>query len=279
MNHRQATRHLGDLLTGELAGDRRDELTAHLERCEECRGWSETYGFLSDALRADREAEHPASEQLAHLAVDAALLTAPEREHLAAHLEECSDCRRELELSRDALADSRKRLTVARFPVRLPASATARRLALAASLILAASLTIHTRRPEVAHRGPDSASTVAATAPVSPRVAEPVTVPASPPATAPVTEPPSVRRSPLSTRTHPVTPRDTARALSGSRLAGIQVIEAPGVLTANSIAIENGSEITLRAGEMVVLGDGFSIGSSASLGVEILEAPLENFEQ
>ncbi len=237
MRHSEAIRHLPDLLTGTLTGDRQTETAEHLAGCDSCQGWAETYRFFSDALLADDAAEHPSSEQLAHLAVDAELLTEPERERLASHLEGCDECRRELRLSREALAGARQGPAATRLlPFRLVSRPAALRLALAASLILAVAVTFVVSRR-------DGAGNEIAAAPVA--------IAAAPPAA--------------------VIARIAAvdRALAGNRLTGIQVIEASGAITASSVAIESGGDITLRAGEMVVLGDGFSIGSTATLGVEI----------
>ena len=251
MRHREASRQLVDLLAGDLSADRQSELAEHLEICEECRDWSETYGFLSDSLRADDEADHPSSEQLAHLAVDAESLTAPERGQLATHLEECDECRRELELSREALAAGREEPAVARLPLRLPSRAVALRLALAASMALALGLAFIANRSNSADHGPPAVSDAQ--------------LPGRPVAGA------------LGAGQRAAAHGDQDRRLDEEDLVGTQVIEAEGVLAANS-NVQSGSDITLRAGEMVFLGDGFSIGSSANLGIEIAPRPNSDLD-
>lgn len=230
MNHREAQRQLSDLLAGEVGDARRAELEAHLEECADCRDWSETWEFLSRALEAGHEAEHPSSEQLARLAVAAERLTAEESERLEAHLEECGDCRRELQLSRQAVTAARRGATVVPFRLRPPSRATAWRLALAASLILALALTFLVARPDGVGGGP-------VTAAVDPEIGRPATESAPASAGEGVVEPAAV------------------------------TTESPSVVTAD-YSIDSGA-VTLRAAEMVVLGEGFAIGTSASLGVEV----------
>jgi anti-sigma factor ChrR (cupin superfamily) len=237
IDHRRASRLLADLHGGQLTAERRAELSEHVAGCAECRGWSETYEFLSAALSGASEAEHPSSEQLAHLAVDATLLTGPERDQLADHLEACADCRRELELCRGALASARRPAPVTRLPLRLPSSLGARHWALAASLILALAVTFIAVRPDGSER---------------------VRVTTAPAAAVPPTEPTVIAAA-----------DPGVRQLAGDRLEGHQLIEAAHIINASALTIGNDSDITLRAGEMVVLGEGFSIGSSATLGVEI----------
>ena len=280
MDHREASRLLPDLLSGPLPDERRAALEAHVEECTECREWSETYGFLTDALSGNHESEHPSSEQLAHLAVDAELLTAPERDQLAEHLEGCADCRRELELSREALVAARRRPTVLSFPLRRPSPAVAARLALAASLILALAVTFVALRPGKVERGPVTAALPepAPTAPAEAVFPEPSAVEAVPETTAtaatalPVAAP---RESSPVEATPPTAVPGAVVAAAGERPGPVdelrvhRAVEIPDVIDASAMAIENGSVVTLRAGEMVVLGDGFSIGSSATLGVNV----------
>ena len=273
MRHREAQRHLADLLAGELGGDQRAAVERHLAGCEACSGWSETYGFLADALPADPAIEHATSEQLAHLAVDAELLTAVERERLATHLEDCADCRHELEITRAALADARRPASVVRFPLPAPSAATARRLALAASLILAAAVTFvalrqggdETGRPATAVAAEVVPTEIFRAAAVWP---EPLRLDGVGPG---VLQAAAVRR-PAARRSSAPAAVPADRRLSGDVLLGNQLIEAPRLIAAGAVSIGAGSAITFRAGEMVVLEDGFSIGSTATLGVEIMPA-------
>ena len=59
----------------------------------------------------------------------------------------------------------------------------------------------------------------------------------------------------------------TDREIADTVLRGTQVIEAEGSLTARAVTVEPGGEITLRAADTVILENGFSVGSGASLMV------------
>ena len=59
----------------------------------------------------------------------------------------------------------------------------------------------------------------------------------------------------------------TDREIADTVLRGTQVIEAEGSLRARAVTVESGGEITLRAAETVILENGFSVGSGASLMV------------
>jgi hypothetical protein len=60
-----------------------------------------------------------------------------------------------------------------------------------------------------------------------------------------------------------------AEELSHESLSGSHLIEATGSITADWVTLETGSDVTFRAGEVVVLSDGFAVGSGASFQVEI----------
>lgn len=274
MDHQEASRLLPDLLSGRLRDDRRAGLEAHLDECADCREWSETYDFLADALSGERETMHPSSEQLAHLAVDDELLTAPERDRLAAHLEGCADCRRELRLSHGALAAARREPSVLRFPLRLPTQAAPAWLALAASLILALAVAFFALRHDGFEPGPVTAAlpepeATEANSP-EPSLAEAAPVEAIAPGGEPAVEALPRPPSPVTTPQPEVAVADAGDRpgpTDGPR--GGLGTELPDVIDATAMAIATGSAVTLRAGEMVVLGEGFSIGSTATLGVQI----------
>ncbi len=52
-----------------------------------------------------------------------------------------------------------------------------------------------------------------------------------------------------------------------SVLTGPQLIQAEGSITARAVRVEEGGEVTLQAGETVILENGFTVGSGASLKV------------
>lgn len=59
------------------------------------------------------------------------------------------------------------------------------------------------------------------------------------------------------------------RFVSGDSLAGTQVIRAPKSITVSSASVASGGDVTLSAGEEVILSDGFSVDSGATLTIEI----------
>lgn len=58
-------------------------------------------------------------------------------------------------------------------------------------------------------------------------------------------------------------------AISGDVVRGRQALSAMGSITATSVEIENGGDVTFRAGESVRLGEGFSVEAGASFQVEV----------
>ncbi|MCP4201135.1 MAG: hypothetical protein GY769_04295 [bacterium] len=64
--------------------------------------------------------------------------------------------------------------------------------------------------------------------------------------------------------------------LSHERLSGIHVIEATGSITAAAVTVETGGDVTFRAGDVVVLSDGFAVGDGASFQIEIAPPAGEN---
>ncbi len=129
MTERETLDLLAGFLAGRGDGDESDALHRHLLECEDCREWAAGTG-------------HPTSDELAHQAVGRGRLVASEHRWVARHLEACSECRREVELTRAALSAAR-----AESPAPLPfvgrgprASYLAPRWAIAAGLILVAAL-------------------------------------------------------------------------------------------------------------------------------------------
>lgn len=66
----------------------------------------------------------------------------------------------------------------------------------------------------------------------------------------------------------PREPASSQQVILGD-LEGTRLIEAPGPLVANRVAIQPGAAITLRSGGSVAFGEGFSVGDDASLVVEV----------
>lgn len=70
-------------------------------------------------------------------------------------------------------------------------------------------------------------------------------------------------------------PDPAVQRLAGGHLSGIEVVRAVESITATSTTIESGGDVTFRAGETVVLGEGFSIGENVSFRVEIVKAAAD----
>ena len=68
------------------------------------------------------------------------------------------------------------------------------------------------------------------------------------------------------------------RSLTDDSLSGVHLIEATSSITASAVAVERDGDVTLRAGDSVVLGDGFSIGENARFTVEVGWPPGEKEE-
>ncbi len=67
--------------------------------------------------------------------------------------------------------------------------------------------------------------------------------------------------------------------ISSQSLGGKKLVEADGTITATAVAIEAESEVDFRAGESVVLGNGFSVADSAFFSVEITGDDDDNSER
>ncbi|MFQ5528597.1 MAG: zf-HC2 domain-containing protein [Thermoanaerobaculia bacterium] len=138
MEHEVASQILPEFVEGELDAGGSAEFESHLESCSECRGWVETYWLLAAVARQPREeSRHLTTDEL----VDIALAREPDPGRTAStkHLATCLACRREIELVQAAAAEGRaaEESRLAGAPLERPRLAAARRLALAASLVLA----------------------------------------------------------------------------------------------------------------------------------------------
>ncbi len=90
---------------GELEGSTRSSVERHVDSCEECRGWLDTYRLVAASMAAEDTGQgHPESERLAEAA---ASNSAPiEDRELQDHLDSCGSCREQVELTRAALAEA-----------------------------------------------------------------------------------------------------------------------------------------------------------------------------
>lgn len=102
MKHPEANELLSDYLTGRLCSGERSEVEEHLTECTECRDQASVYMLFAESLILEGSSGegHPTSHKLAAWAVDP--MSQPDS--IEEHLGECSSCKHEAELSRQALA-------------------------------------------------------------------------------------------------------------------------------------------------------------------------------
>ncbi len=92
---------------GELGGEARADLAAHVSDCSECRTMHETYRLLSALLRAEAgrdPGDHPAAKDLVAYALDPESLSMSETARIATHVNVCETCSSEAEMIRGAEA-------------------------------------------------------------------------------------------------------------------------------------------------------------------------------
>lgn len=97
MEHLEASNLLTHYLSDDLEPGRRRDLEAHLARCAECAEWTAAYAFIDQAL-----GQHQSSDEVARFALAPETLDRSSREHCSEHLRRCGDCRREVDLVRQA---------------------------------------------------------------------------------------------------------------------------------------------------------------------------------
>lgn len=107
MRHGEIKKLLGDFAAGRLDRATRAGIEAHLKECVACDSWVSTYGLYADLLgvpAGERAAEHPPADRLAEHALDLPGLEEADRSALMRHLESCPSCRRQVELTRQAVS-------------------------------------------------------------------------------------------------------------------------------------------------------------------------------
>lgn len=251
MEHPQATELLPFLWSNRLRGEERVELLRHLTECAECASWAETRSLVASALSTGPAwRDHPSSDLLARAAVGAEWLTRAERDLLSGHLRHCAACRETLDLAGGALGSARG--PKAGAGERFLRAGVAPRLARAAALILGLAVLFLLRSAPPSGDSVALEQTSAVSSSASP--ASPGGDAASPEASA----------APLVGA--------GITTLSGGTLAGTRLVEADRAISAGALQIEAGSDVTFRAGQVVVLAGGFSVDAEASLAIELVAA-------
>lgn len=116
MKHEEALRWLPEYAAGNL--EAADIVMNHLDSCTECQDWLETYRVLeslggpaaaSSGSSAVKEpvATHPESELLAEYAVDPLALDPDAVAEIDSHLESCSVCHSDVQMTRAAVINAR----------------------------------------------------------------------------------------------------------------------------------------------------------------------------
>ncbi|OFW06363.1 MAG: hypothetical protein A3H96_22280 [Acidobacteria bacterium RIFCSPLOWO2_02_FULL_67_36] len=153
MDHRDAEPLLVDAAQGVLDPGQAAAFEAHVEACDDCRTWLETYRRLADAAAED-PAGHPSSDLLARFAAVAAGISAAERAGVESHLVSCAACREDVRLARTALEEARRprrALPAMALPLALAATLVA---ATAAGLLYGQLRALRTELGQVAWSGP-----------------------------------------------------------------------------------------------------------------------------
>jgi len=105
MKHLEVSALLAEYVSGPRS--RYPALEAHLEGCQECRDWVDTYRLLGASLTENPvqpvHDEHPESGDLCDFALDTGGLGLVARERVERHLEDCGECLHEAELVRSAV--------------------------------------------------------------------------------------------------------------------------------------------------------------------------------
>ena len=99
MNHLEASNLLTHYLSGDLDSRRRKGLEEHISRCADCAEWVAAYALFDQAL-----GRHPSSDEVASFALAPETLETSALERCREHLEDCRDCRHEVDLVRQAAA-------------------------------------------------------------------------------------------------------------------------------------------------------------------------------
>jgi len=232
MNHREIEGYLPDFAAGELDEAKRATVVSHIDECEECQSWLETHDLLFTAISQREENQHPTSEILA------LCVTRPEEEYefngadLDHHLNDCEDCRKDLERVCDAVRAARP--SPSSFAHTSPSKLTSSWWRVAAAGILGVgigSLLI------LGTLGVDQPDTV------------------------------FLESSDQSSGSDERGTDSVREEISDTEIEGTHLIEAEGSLTISQVRIKDGARVTIHAGDSVAFGNGFQIGPETRVSI------------
>lgn len=227
--HSEAVERLPLFASGSLRGAVREDLEAHVRQCSSCREWLETYLLLWRGLGARHAVEHVQASELALLVVNPQELDEPGMEDVRAHLASCSACQLELDLVSAAIEDAKPGRELAPEVVSVTPVLRRKRFLLAAGVAIAILGAAALLQEPYREYRRGDA----------PRIAR---------------------------GSEAVTP---ATRLVHTSLQGARVFEAEGRLEVAQVDVAGGADITLRARDRVVFGEGFRVGPNAKLAVEV----------
>lgn len=236
MKHAEAVQVLPELRSGGLDRAARAQVLSHLETCEDCRDWLATHDLLRAELGGSAQSEeHPDSGLLALCVVRSEELAEPDRQDLAGHLNHCPACQSELETVRSAVHAARPGSSVeGQAPSASPSAArqVARPLALAATVVVGVFLLAMAWEWGILDNEDRRAAVETSPSPIG-EMGD----------------------------TEPV------EMLSGKDLQGTQTIRSESRLAASDLAVSPGADVSMKARDAVVFGDGFRVASGARLTV------------
>jgi hypothetical protein len=147
-SHHPSEELLLEYAEGTLDPDQWEEVAEHLQHCDDCRSWPETYDLLVESVgRESSRQSHLSSDQLCTFALTPEALERSARDQAARHQAECDSCAQEIEMVRASVGKRKE------SPPLMPATAVKRSnrgqigLALAAALIAVIGVAVMTRTP------------------------------------------------------------------------------------------------------------------------------------
>lgn len=271
MRHREAIRNLSELGSGSIDADTEAALAEHAQGCAACREWLATRDLLLDVFSGGRglERDHPPSDLLALCVVRPHEVDESDQEDLRLHLRRCSDCRRQVELTRSAVREARSNGVGDSAPLSPPATSTfsGARGWLAASIVLFVLALAGLWVGVPARRAAELAGSPPAVSPAIVASAVPTSEPATAvPAAAVPTIVPSVAPSDVPVATAATVA--TTKEVSGGEIDGTQLVVGGESLLVSKLTVHSTGDVTFRAPRAVAFGNGFRVTAGARMRVE-----------
>ncbi len=109
MDHSRASGLLTQYVSEDLEPHRHRAVEEHLERCENCRSWIDTYRLLAESLSVETVSAtaHLSSQEVAIFALAPHELDEAARANCETHVHSCGVCREEVEVVTAAVSEAR----------------------------------------------------------------------------------------------------------------------------------------------------------------------------